>query len=107
VADYLDRWPLLNKNTPVNVRVNSNLSINNGELVREIALAGLGITLLPDFFVASDIKAGRLIPVLKDKIDKQATISAIYPQSRHLSSSVRVFVDFLVAHSIDLCPDKN
>ena len=107
VADYLDRWPLLNKNTPVNVRVNSNLSINNGELVREMALAGLGITLLPDFFVASDIKAGRLVPVLKDKIDKQATISAIYPQSRHLSSSVRVFVDFLVAHSIDLCPDKN
>ncbi len=107
VADYLDRWPLLNKNTQVNVRVNSNLSINNGELVREMALAGLGITLLPDFFVASDIKAGRLVPVLKDKIDKQATISAIYPQSRHLSSSVRVFVDFLVAHSIDLCPDKN
>ncbi len=107
VADYLDRWPLLNKNTPVNVRVDSNLSINNGELVREMALAGLGITLLPDFFVASDIKAGRLVPILKGKIDKRGTISAIYPQSRHLSSSVRVFVDFLVAHAKELCPDKN
>lgn len=107
VAKYLDRWPLLNKNTPVNVRVNSNLSINNGELVREMALAGLGITLLPDFFVASDIKAGRLVSVLKDKIDKHGTISAIYPQSRHLSSSVRVFVDFLVEHSKELWPAKN
>jgi DNA-binding transcriptional LysR family regulator len=107
VADYLDRWPLLNKNTPVNIRVDSNLSINNGELVREMALAGLGITLLPDFFVASDIKAGRLVPVLQGQIDKRGTISAIYPQSRHLSSSVRVFVDFLVEHAKELCPDKN
>jgi DNA-binding transcriptional LysR family regulator len=107
VADYLDRWPLLNKNSTVSVRVNSNLSINNGELVREMALAGLGITLLPDFFVASDIKANKLVPILKDKIDKHGTISAVYPQSRHLSSSVRVFIDFLVEHSNTLCPDNN
>jgi len=104
VADYLDRWPLLNKNTPVSVRVDSNLSINNGELVREMVLAGLGITLLPDFFVASDIKANKLVPILKDKIDKHGTISAVYPQSRYLSSSVRVFVDFLMDHSKELCP---
>jgi len=107
VADYLDRWPLLNKNTSVSVKVNSNLSINNGELVREMSLAGLGITLLPDFFVASDIKEGRLVTVLGNMIDKQGTISAVYPQSRHLSSSVRVFVDFLVEHANELCIDKN
>ena len=64
-----------------------------------MAWGGFGITLLPDFFVASDIKAGRLVSVLKDKIDKHGTISAIYPQSRHLSRSVRVFVDFLGEHS--------
>ncbi len=105
VADYLDRWPLLNKNTPVSVRVESNLSINNGELVREMAIAGLGITLLPDFFVTNDIKVGKLVPILKGKVDKQGIISAIYPQSRYLSSSVRVFVDYLVEHSKELCPD--
>jgi DNA-binding transcriptional LysR family regulator len=107
VADYLDRWPLVDKKTTVNVKVKSNLNINNGELVREMALSGLGITLLPDFFVAKDIKTGRLVSILKDKIDKQGIISALYPQSRHLSSSVRVFVDFLVEHSKELCPDKN
>lgn len=107
VADYLDRWPLVNKNTQTNIRVPSNLSINNGELVREMALAGMGITLLPDFFVANDIKTGRLVEVLRDKINKQGTISVVYPQSRYLSSSVRVFVDFLIEHSKELYPVIN
>lgn len=107
VADYQERWPLSNDKGQVGFKVNSNLSINNGELVREMALAGLGITLLPDFFVARDIKAGKLVPVLIGSLDKRGTISAIYPQSRHLSSSVRVFVDFLVEHARELYLDSN
>lgn len=107
VADYQERWPLSNDKGQVGFKVNSNLSINNGELVREMALAGLGITLLPDFFVARDIKAGKLVPVLTGSLDKRGTISAIYPQSRHLSSSVRVFVDFLVEHARELYLDSN
>ena len=105
VADYLDRWPLINKNSSTNIKVNSNLMINNGELVREMAIAGLGITLLPDFFVKDDIKNGKLVAILKDKINKKGTISAVYPKSRHLSSSIRVFVDFLIEHVNEICPD--
>lgn len=107
VADYLDRWPLINNNSPANIKVNSNLMINNGELVREMAIAGMGITLLPDFFVKDDIKNGKLVAILKDKINKKGTISAIYPKSRHLSSSIRIFVDFLVEHVNEICPGTN
>jgi len=99
VAEYQERWPLDDKNGHIYIKVNSNLGINNGELVREMALAGIGITLLPDFFVASDIRQGRLVTILKDKVNRQSTISVIYPQSRYLSGSVRVFIDFLVEQS--------
>lgn len=99
VADYQDRWPLINTKGPVSVRVESNLSINNGELVRDMVLAGTGISILPSFFVAKDLLAGRLVLVLKDAVNKAATISVVYPQSRYLSSSVRVLIDFLVEHT--------
>ncbi|MFQ5660879.1 MAG: LysR family transcriptional regulator [Gammaproteobacteria bacterium] len=99
VADYHERWPLIDHNGPVNVRVESNLSINSGELVRDMVIAGVGISILPDFFVAEDLRAGRLILVLPDGVNKNATISAVYPQGRYLSSSVRVFIDFLVEHA--------
>ena len=98
VADYQDRWPLVEKGRPVKIQVPGNLNINNGELVREMALAGLGITLLPDFFVIQDLHAGKLVTVLDNSVDKTATISVVYPQGRYLYSAVRVFIDFLMEH---------
>jgi DNA-binding transcriptional LysR family regulator len=95
VGDYLDRWPLVDDGRPVQLRVASNLSVNNGEMVREMALAGLGITLLPDFFVTGDLHEGKLVAVLESAVARTATISAVYPRTRHLSGTVRAFVDYL------------
>lgn len=95
VADYLDCWPLVEGGRPMQARVQSNLSINNGELVREMALAGLGITLLPDFFVVQDLHAGDLVVVLKNAVNRVAPISVVYPRARYLSGSVQAFVEFL------------
>lgn len=98
-AEYQDRWPLVANGKTVQIRVGNNLSINNGELVREMALAGLGITLLPDFFVLQDVHEGNLVMVLKNAVDKAATISAVYPRGRYLSSTIRVFVEHVKANA--------
>jgi DNA-binding transcriptional LysR family regulator len=99
VADYQERWPLIDNGKPVRVRVANNVSINNGELVRELALEGLGITLLPDFFVVEDLREGRLTVVLKNAVNKKTAISVVYPRGRYLSSNVRVFLDFPIDHA--------
>ena len=60
-----------------------------------MAVAGVGISLEPDFIVADEVRAGRLVRVLPDYQPPRSPISAVYPSRRHLSAKVRSFVDFL------------
>ncbi len=79
------------------VRVAGRLRVNNGDVLRDIAIAGLGIVMLPTFIVAGALADGRLRPVLCDWRPAEVALHAVYPHNRHLSSKVRTFVDFLVA----------
>lgn len=80
------------------VRVKGRLKVNNGDSLREAALAGLGIAHLPVFIVRDEIKAGRLVPLLEDYEDvAEGGVYAVYPASRNLTPKVRVFIDFLAA----------
>jgi len=92
----LDEWRFETAEGPKIVKVSGNLSTNNAHALRQSALGGLGVGLLPMFLVGEDLKAGRLVPVLKDYVAADTVISAVYPPSRHLSPKVRAFVDFFV-----------
>ncbi|HKN27373.1 MAG TPA: LysR family transcriptional regulator [Roseiarcus sp.] len=78
------------------VAVNGRLSANNGDALRVCALGGLGLANIPTFIVGADLQSGALVTVLDKFISQDMTISAVYPHSRHLSPTVRAFVDFLV-----------
>ncbi|MCU0806150.1 MAG: LysR family transcriptional regulator [Burkholderiales bacterium] len=77
------------------VRVSGPLHANNGELLAAVAMAGVGISMEPDFIIGPDIEAGRLVPLLRDFEAPVSSIYAVYSSRRHLSAKVRVFVDFL------------
>lgn len=79
------------------VRVGGTLRVNNGEVLRDAAIAGLGLAILPTFICGADIAAGRLDVALQDCTVSQSAVHAVYPHSRHLSPKVRAFVDFLAA----------
>jgi DNA-binding transcriptional LysR family regulator len=68
---------------------------NNGRLLVAMAVAGMGIVLEPDFIVAPEVRAGRLVPLLPGHAPPSSSIAAVYPSRRHLSAKVRSFVDFL------------
>jgi DNA-binding transcriptional LysR family regulator len=86
VASDGSAWP---------VTVNGRLSANSGDALRIAALHGLGLANLPTFLVGADLKAGTLATVLDAFVAQDLSISAVYPHSRHLSPTVRAFVDFL------------
>lgn len=77
------------------VRVKGRLHSNNGELLAAAAIEGVGITMEPDFTVAQELRAGRLVRVLAEYVAPTTNIYAVYPSRRHLSAKVRAFVDFL------------
>jgi DNA-binding transcriptional LysR family regulator len=79
------------------VRIAGPAHSNNGQMLCALAVAGLGIHLEPDFIVAPDVRAGRLVTLLPDYAPPAIDIYAAYPSRRHLSMKVRAFVDFLVA----------
>ena len=75
--------------------VHGRLCANNGDTLRIAALRGLGFVRLPTFIVGRDLQAGALVSVLADYVAQDSGLYAVYPQARHLSPKVRVFVDFL------------
>jgi len=79
------------------VTVAGRLSANSGDVLRVAALHGLGLANLPTFIVGPDLQSGALASVLDAFVTQDLSISAVYPHSRQLSPTVRVFVDFLAA----------
>lgn len=77
------------------VRVKGPMQANNGHLLREAALAGMGIVREPSFNIGDDLRAGRLVRLLPEYASNELTICAVYPSRQHLSAKVRSFVDFL------------
>ncbi|MEH6419629.1 LysR family transcriptional regulator [Pseudomonas sp. CGJS7] len=85
------------------VRVNGRLESNFGEVLRDAALAGLGIAHFSAWHVHEDLRAGRLVEVLPGYRLPDTAINAVMPQRRFVPLRVRAFVDF-VAESFGEVP---
>lgn len=75
--------------------VSGNLRVNNGDILLQAAIDGLGIVMMPCFIMANAVRDGLLETCLDEFTKDPIGIYAIYPHSRHLSAKVRSFVDFL------------
>ncbi|QPM90542.1 LysR family transcriptional regulator [Pseudooceanicola algae] len=87
--------------TWVRVTGRSRLRLDSGEALREAALSGLGVALLPTSVVHGDLDAGQLRRVLPDHDAGSVEIVALYPHKRLLDGKVRHFVDMLAADLAD------
>ena len=82
----------------VTVQVSGSLAANNSEALRDAALAGLGIALLPDFTAQDSLRAGKLVQVLPDWKPVGAFAEQLYairPYSAHVPRAVTAFVSYL------------
>jgi DNA-binding transcriptional LysR family regulator len=71
------------------------VSVSGTDLYTGAAVAGLGMVQVPRYRVAEELKAGRLKTILQDFPPPPMPVSVLYPQSRQLSSRVRVFANWL------------
>lgn len=80
---------------PHTIPIKGVLCSNNGEVLRDAAVRGLGITLLPRFIIESELQNGSLQTVLSNYHPLELTIYVLYPVNRHLSTKIRLLVNFL------------
>jgi DNA-binding transcriptional LysR family regulator len=91
------QWKLTGPDGDHWIHVPWTLCTNNAEVLRDAAVMGRGIALLPTFIAGADLQEGRLRTCLTEYKAPEISLYAIYPPTRHLSVKVRVFIDFLLA----------
>jgi len=78
------------------VHVESSFASNDLGLLREAAVRGLGIALLPKMIVEDMLERGRLVQVLVDVVEAEHHVAIVFPQRELLPAHVRAFIDSLV-----------
>ncbi len=91
----IDLWRFQESGKEKNIRVSGNIRCNSGYGLVDAALKGIGIIQLPDYYVQPYIEDGQLITMLDNYREAEEGIWALYPHNRHLSSKIRMLVDFL------------
>jgi DNA-binding transcriptional LysR family regulator len=91
-------WKFRQKNTAkiINIRdLAGNIKCNNGEIIKELTLAGIGITLKSASDVENEIKEKKLIVLLPDyEVLNYTEFYAVYPAGKNVSPKIKAFVDF-------------
>ena len=90
-------WRFLQEGVEKTLPPKGNISFSDGAAVCDAACAGYGLAQLQDYFVDSAIAQGKLVSVLDRFKPNIEPIWLVYPQTRHLTPTVRAFVDFMAA----------
>ncbi len=88
-------WQLISKEKQERVSIDGIFCSNNGEVLRDAAVKGLGIVILPNFIVKQELERGELQIILPDYHPPELPLCVIYPVNRQLSTKVQLFAQFL------------
>ncbi|OYU14177.1 MAG: LysR family transcriptional regulator [Alphaproteobacteria bacterium PA4] len=92
-------WLFDDGSSTTTVQVDGDFTLSSPLGIRDAARAGMGPALLPDWLVAADLAAGRLVDALPGHVATTASFGSgvwlIYPSRSWLPAKVRVTIDFL------------
>lgn len=91
-------WPFTKNGRHHPVRVSGNLVTDNYLVLLTGVLSGLGISLLPQYLVASRLREGALKAVLTRYKTIENSVFVLYPRARYPSPKVQAFLKFLQDH---------
>jgi DNA-binding transcriptional LysR family regulator len=89
------QWVFRGSDGPARFWARGRLLVDNSIVIREALLAGLGISLLPAFYVGAELASGKLRAILTRFEPKPVIIHALANRSRQPTPRARAFVDFL------------
>jgi DNA-binding transcriptional LysR family regulator len=75
--------------------VDGRLKIDSAPALRQAALRGLGIAMLPSMLVSDDIRRKRLVEILPDYAAPQRPVHLLYLRERQKSPKLQSFIEFI------------
>lgn len=94
-------WQFQERDRFVTPAISSRIILNNGEAIRDMALQGLGIAMLPRFIVWRELQGGGLEHVLPDCPTRTIPIVAVWPPVTPMPAKLRRFIDHVASEFKD------
>jgi DNA-binding transcriptional LysR family regulator len=91
-------WEFASEGHRSNVMVSGSLVANDGYLVLQAAINGIGIGYLPEMFVAPAIAQGKLVPLLEDWAPRVSGLFLYYSSRRQVPAPLQAFIAFMRRH---------
>jgi len=88
-------WDFTRDGERIEVALPGAIALNDSNAYVQAGLAGLGIITMTDYLLTGYIANGRMVPVLPEWRSDPLPVHIVYPQNRHLSAKVRVFVEWV------------
>jgi len=89
------KWDYTRDGERIEMTLPGVVALNDSNAYLTAGLAGLGIIMMTDVQLGNHGADGRLVRVLQDWVTDPLPIHVVYPQNRHLSAKVRVFVEWV------------
>ncbi|WP_248752699.1 LysR family transcriptional regulator [Pseudomonas sp. MWU15-20650] len=89
-------WRMSGEEGDVEVPVSGSLTINSSQGLRQAAVHGMGIVMLPDALVQPDLESGKLVALLTTYKLPCRPMHLLYGQDRYRLPKLRAFVDFVM-----------
>ena len=88
-------WDFVRGDETIIMPVPSCLAVNDSTVYTTAGLQGLGLVQMASYKIESLVHSGQLELVLEDWTSEPMPINIVYPENRHLSAKVRVFVEWV------------
>jgi LysR family transcriptional regulator for bpeEF and oprC len=88
-------WDFSRGDERIDIPMRGVIALNDSNAYVQAGLAGLGIIQMTDYMLDKYVETGRMVQVLGDWRSDPAPVHVVYPQNRHLSAKVRVFVEWV------------
>jgi len=89
------RWQFIAAERTTSVEFTPAFSCDDFYVLQQLAIDGLGITLLPQYMVKNDLQSGRLVRVLEDWVGARVDLHTLVPSRRGMTPKIRAFLDYL------------
>lgn len=78
------------------IQITPAFESNDGQIIRDVALADGGILIQPTYIIDEDINAGKLVPILNNWDLPELDINIAFQERRYMPAKTRLFIEYLV-----------